>query len=927
MNSFSFISKGFAVLYIILLIAVLAIGGLIFYKHYKKSDTSFFGKQTSIDIPKDKIKKITFENGMDVLVYQDKSIPKVLVQIAYDIGSSIEQPDERGLAHLIEHMIFKGTEKLSESDIDTIARKYGATSNAFTTKDATSYYFEVNTNNWKHFVPILADCMENARFDSQHLASEMKTVVEELEGLKDKHWNLMVEKANEFIFPSDHPYHFPIIGYKSTLLNLNSERLKNFYKKYYRPNRATLFVVGDIDIDEAVAIAKENFEQIKVEKSDAQPQFPFDLAEPTTNFTKIYKQIEKPMLGFFWKIPGLKNKTNLTTEALEFILGTGEGSRLYRVLVEEERVANDVEVGVYNCMQAGTFLILIEPKVGKEKRCREIVETQFEKLITNGVSEQELNKMAKNKKRGFFAQLQSFGGFTFEWIYSYFSTGNEFDVFEEVNKFSKVTSKDVQDFAKKYLDPFLMNEIQILPLPKERQEDILQASKKEDIWNQQVLSKNVRSLPLEDPKFALVMPVPEKLDFSFPKPDKIFELKNGLKVILYKKSTWPFLNMSLKFKDANYFSNSLDGRSLGIMMDMLMEASSGYSKKDHVKFFEDEGVAYSFNSSGVDVSLLSENVLDILKRIFTVLTTPTFPKDSLNTLRSISIDGCQRAKSDPMSVAARLFRELAYKGNAFGWSIDDAIKLFEKLKVSDLVKLHSENVSPSHMILSVVGDIDLETIQKDIEKVFKNWKGDKYTGSIKVDMSKSEEDKKVDHSMIRQQAILLLGKRSVIDIYNKDFLPLQILNTISFSSLGSRLYRLREQTGLFYRAGGAWAAGASRYLGLDCIYAILSIKNIEKAEKSIREFVSKIAKDGVTQDELDMSKQLYLKSLIDTTAANYNLVAQFCSLQSLGLGFDYYDKVLKRVNEMKLEDVNAIAKKYFNTSKMNRVRVGRLGKD
>ena len=171
----------------------------------------------TLPVPEDKITKVVLDNGLTVLVCNQGTAPKVLVQIAYDVGSAIEQEGERGLAHLLEHMIFKGTQKMAEGDIDAIARKYGADFNAFTSHDMTSYYFETDANNWQPFLPILADCMQNARFSDQHLASEVKAVIQELRMYSDSHWHVMLDHAFTTLFPANHPYHHPIIGYKEDL--------------------------------------------------------------------------------------------------------------------------------------------------------------------------------------------------------------------------------------------------------------------------------------------------------------------------------------------------------------------------------------------------------------------------------------------------------------------------------------------------------------------------------------------------------------------------------------------------------------------------------------------------------------------------------------------------------------------------------------
>jgi predicted Zn-dependent peptidase len=162
MNIINFILK-YKWFFIMLSFIITLILGINFFIPQKKEEISPTIKtKVNFEMKKENIKKVVLDNGLTVLAFKDSACPKVLLQIAYGIGSAVEQAGQRGLAHLIEHMIFKGTNKLSEGDIDAIARKFGATFNAFTAKDMTSYYFEVDKNNWQPFLAILADCMQNA---------------------------------------------------------------------------------------------------------------------------------------------------------------------------------------------------------------------------------------------------------------------------------------------------------------------------------------------------------------------------------------------------------------------------------------------------------------------------------------------------------------------------------------------------------------------------------------------------------------------------------------------------------------------------------------------------------------------------------------------------------------------------------------------
>ncbi len=173
------------------------------------------------------LKKI-LPNGLVVLVHPLRHIPKVSINLWYGVGSKYEKSDERGLAHLIEHMIFKGThEKLSESDIDATTTKLSGYTNAFTSHDYTCYVFDFPSSSWKEALPLLSDCMRNCRFDSEMLNSELSAVIQELKMYRDDYFDTLLNSIAASIF-YDHPYHYPVIGFKQDLWNLKRDSLVAF---------------------------------------------------------------------------------------------------------------------------------------------------------------------------------------------------------------------------------------------------------------------------------------------------------------------------------------------------------------------------------------------------------------------------------------------------------------------------------------------------------------------------------------------------------------------------------------------------------------------------------------------------------------------------------------------------------------------------
>ena len=911
---------------VLLLLGGLVILASLYFVFFRPRRIPFVkSRQFQFDFPKEQVKKMMLDNGMTVLLLKTSATPTVLVQIAYDIGSAVETSVERGLAHLIEHMIFKGTQKMAEGDIDGIARKYGATFNAFTSMDVTSYYFETDKNNWKPFVEILADCMQNARFDEQHLASELKAVIQELRMYKDHYWKAMYERAMRIVFPSNHPYHFPIIGFKQELLNLSADDLKAFYKKYYHPSHATLFIVGDINDQEAFDLAKEHFASIPNNNGHLQASFPDLIPDPVSNHTCMYEDVKKEQLGFYWVMPGLKAGKQEVAALVEHVLGYGDSGRLVKKLVDEKKIATSVAASATSFMEAGLFFIFIEPVEGKRAECEEVVRTALQELIEKGVSESELAAAIKTKGRGFLERLQSHQSFVYSWLQSYFATRDEYDIFNRINRFQAINSEQIVSFIKMYLDPLFMNSIALLPLPQNQIEKFTAARALSDELDKKILAKHERTTPLEAPKLVHSLSEPEKLSFSFPKPQREITLPNGLKVLLCKHGHLPLVSAHLAYRDDDYLGSSLEGVKVNMMMTMLIEGSKHYTKQDNVAFFNEHGAAYGFDTSGIRLSLLNEGYEEVFNRLVWIASYPTFPHDALDKIKTIFVDSYERSKDQPASVMERSIKNVLYQGKDFGWTFDEAIQLINGLNRVDLCKLHMQFLCAHNMVLSVAGNFNLDDMQAIIEKTFSRLPAGSMT-EFKYPAPQFTPKKQVDEYMMRDQALLALFQPSSLNIYHEDLIPVRLLNVIAFNSLGSRLYALREKTGLFYSGFGAFAAAASREPGFDYVGAIVSLDKIDQAERMIRQMLHDFSEKGVLEKELKDARQIYLKGIIDKASTIGSIAGTIAKLDALKLDDDYYDKVLARIQEIDCVTLNKKAALYFKEENMARVRIGRIGK-
>ena len=314
----------------------------------------------------------------------------------------------------------------------------------------------------------------------------------------------------------------------------------------------------------------------------------------------------------------------------------------------------------------------------------------------------------------------------------------------------------------------------------------------------------------------------------------------------------------------------------------------------------------------------------VLERFFHVLTKPDFQQEALDKLKSASLEGLRRMNDYPGLMALYFFQKMIYKNHKFGWDYDEELKFTENLGLEDLQNFHQKLISPQNMILTICGDIDIEKTKQEVKEVFGEWQGPEYRTITKKEKSDFVPEEQKDHFMDREQSTMILGRPSDIDRRHPDYIPLRMANFIAFEGFGSRLYALREQEGLFYGASGGFGVGGStRVPGQDYVSVSVAPANIDIVESKIKQFIGVVGQDGVCKKELDDARKNIINSLVDSYSSTQATAGTLSSLAELDLGFDYYDKVLNRVQATTVEELNQICAKYFISDGFARVRVGR----
>ena len=396
-------------------------------------------------------------NGLKLIVREDHRAPTVAHMVWYRAGSMDETNGRTGVAHVLEHMMFKGTEKVKSGEFSRLVAAIGGRENAFTSRDYTAYFQQVEKTKLDEVIRLEADRMSNLNFDDAEFLKEIQVVMEERRlRTEDNPSSLLNEALMATAFMSS-PYRHPVVGWMNDLQNMTANDARDWYRSWYKPNNATVVIAGDVDAKQVLATVKKYYGAIAAQEFPVRkPQ----LEPPQKGIKQV--QVKAPadsaQLAMAWKVPRLEpgkldDPDPYALELLTAVLDGYDNARLNRVLVKQEKVVNDVSVG-YDMISRGPELFLIGVTMAKGKTVAQAqgsIRKALEEIKQKGVLESELQRIKVRilseqiyKRDSIFGQAMEIGGTEmagFSWK----------DIEYMLERMQKITPEQVQAVAKKYL--------------------------------------------------------------------------------------------------------------------------------------------------------------------------------------------------------------------------------------------------------------------------------------------------------------------------------------------------------------------------------------------------------------------------------------------------------------------------------------------
>jgi len=868
------------------------------------------------------IKKV-LKNGMTILVRPVHMIPKVSIQLWYYVGSKDEKDSERGIAHLIEHMIFKGTEKLSESDINDLTHKLSSSCNAFTSYDYTGYLFNMPSQHWHESLPVMADCMRNCTFKEEMLNSEMKAVVQELKMYRDRYMDALVNHMLSAIFP-DHPYHHPIIGYKQDLWSVDSADLHAFYKKHYVPNNATLVIVGDVDPEEVFALAEQNFAHIPADPTYKKDFFYYNKDIATKSVT-IYREVAQPSVAYAFVVPGMKDQKDHVFELLPWILAKGKTSRLHKLLVDELQIATAVSASYDELFDHGIFFITAEPKtIDDILKIERVITQELHALSEQGVSGTELERALKQSQMDLYSLLEDIEDQAYNIGKYFLATGDPEYVFNYLDKDPKFLKSELDAALREYFREPQMHKGVILPMPASEKATWAALQARADAEDEQILSGRTRDSEVEPASYALGIEALQPKPFDFPKA-QTFTLSNGIKVFAYDNPNTPQIDITLSLKAKHFYEPDSKLGILRFINAMLPEGTKNFPGHALADAVESRGMGISTYPGGVSMNMLSEDLVVGVQILRDLVDRALFDENEIEKVRTQLVAKLKYFWDEPRYFAGQLIRDRIYRNHPYSKNSMGTFDTLADITRQDLLDGYKKYISPHGARLAVVGDLEGYDLRNELEKLLGDWQADEVPNLI-FPAVEPVSNEVITFPITRDQVVLsyagLSVNRSHPD-FDRMLLFDQVFSGGSLGSMSSRLFELREQSGLFYTISGSLIAGADEQPGMAMVTTIVSLDRLAEAQKAITELINTVAQT-VTPEEFEEAKDALSNTLVDHFESNSSIANVFLFLDRFGYPADFFDTRSQNLHKITLEEVIAAARKVLDTSKMVELKVGRV---
>ena len=848
--------------------------------------------------------QLTLKNDLNVLMVNSPGATAGTVQIWFRAGSALENFDNEGIAHFLEHMFFKGTNTRPGAKIAHDVETFGGEINAFTSFDYTCYYINTPNHKLSDSVEIILDMVSNPLFKEDDLIPERGVVFEEFRRSIDSPNQYGFAKIQNGCFEG--AYAHQILGREETIKNFSQAQLHQFRNQFYNLSNAMLIVAGDLSHKDELIKCINKYQMPK---------------GPQSNFPH-FKMKEKPTINIHDKEVRMSTLT-LTTMAPEYLsvdasaedlamncLGFGETSRLYRALVLEKTMANTASASTMFMAKGGAhFIRMVFPHENLNlvlKRVKEVIN----EILEEGFTSDEISKIKNQYISSKTYERESIESFAFSLGHSFAQSGNINSDEEFIAKIKKTSTSQVNRAFKNIFKKSIHLNIQT---PK----GVKEATTKKDLEKFQGELSKIKNHLIKDAK--------AKYKTSVSKNDpqaKVISIKPGVSLFYRQNLMTPTFVLQAYLRGGLTEETVKDNGTYHLLSSMLTKGYGKISNEKLKKDFEEKSASLNGfagkNAYGLLMHGLTENMPELTEHFIGSLLDPKMPSKHLNHERQLTIRALENHKEDPVKHCFREAQRLFFTTHPYALNPIGSIESLKTIKEKKLIDLHKKNIKNKEILISYCGDLELEDILELLEPLTSKLASRK---SQKIQFKKYKPLLNVEKYIAfdREQTQIFYGIPTGT-MKDKDNFYLKLLAT-HLSGQSSELFvEVRDRQGLCYSAQPVhFSALEGGYFG---IYMASGHDKVTKAIAAIKELIGKIRDHGLSKEDFERIKTMIQGQNLINVQTNEDFASVYSVPLLQGEGLEYYHNKNQDIVNLTYEEFQANIKKILN-GKWNTIIVGR----
>jgi len=851
------------------------------------------------------LNKVKLSNGITAIVKENHRAPVVAVQIWVQAGSIYETEAEKGITHLIEHMIFKGTGKRGPGEIAKEIESVGGSINAYTSLDYTVYHCVVPKQFLSNSIDVLSDAVFHSSFDPDELEREKEVVLEEIRMRNDRPKTRLSSLLMETVYKV-HPYRHPVIGYPETVKSFTRQDIMAYMERRYRPPQITVVVVGDVELSQALAAIQDTFGSV-AKKGPQEFTYPSEPRQAVPRIAMEAMEIQEGHLTVaFSGLPDFNDPDVPALDVLAAILGKGESSRLTSSLRNRQQLVHNIDASAFTPAGPGFFGITASLDPEKVREALPQIFHEVFRLENEIISEEELERAKVQVETDFIYSQETMEG-----------EARKIGIFETISKnphaerlyLQKVREINVHDVQQVAADIFRPENISIVMVMPEYSMPEFTSQELEVMAQEAELL--VKGIVMSD-RGAHVRNV------------KRFSLSNGLTVLVQEAPEVPTVALTMVLPGGVRYENEKTNGLFNFLAKAWTKGTKAHSAQDIAELVEGMGSSISGfsgqNTIGLKGRFLSQNLDKGLALFTEILLAPSFPAEEIKKLRPLILAELKSQDDYLPAVAVREFRRLLFAPHPYSMNPLGRASVIKTINSKNLLETYRCFVMPDRGVLSVVGDISAEEIISSIEKMLGAW-------SIESEISlptPSEPDPLISPRILnlkkkKRQVHTVLGFPGAT-FNSTERYALETMNAV-LSGQGGRLFiDLRDKKSLAYSVTSFLGLGLD--YGSFAFYIACAPEKKDRALKGLWQEIYRITKEPITDEELERAKRWLIGTHEIGLQTNRAQALDMALNELYGLGYDYASEYVRKIEEVTADQVLNVANKFMNSEEYVLVRVG-----